>query len=140
MTSLLTDKVLIEDLILDIRGQKVMLDADLAVLYGTTTKALNQAVKRNLQRFPLDFMFKLTTQEKEEVTNCDLLRQVKFSNTLPYVFTEYGTLMQTDARCRHCEECVARRGNPLLAKYWIATSHSLSAPRDDDHKKVGFQT
>ncbi len=89
----LINKILIEDLILEIRGQKVMLDADLAVLYGTTTKALNQAVKRNLQRFPVDFMFKLTLMEKEEVTNCDLLKQVKFSNTLPYVFTEHGALM-----------------------------------------------
>ncbi len=63
-----------EDLILIVRGQKVILDTDLARLYGVSTKALNQAVKRNKQRFPSDFMFQLTQEEKEEVvTNCDHL-------------------------------------------------------------------
>src|SRR5262249_31122019 len=62
----------IEPLILTVRGQKVMLDSDLAALYGVTTKALNQAVKRNRHRFPADFMFQLTPEEKtEEVANCD---------------------------------------------------------------------
>jgi len=57
-----------------IRGMKVMLDADLAELYGVTTKALNQAVTRNEQRFPPDFMFRLTKEKKQElVTNCDRL-------------------------------------------------------------------
>ena len=54
----------IEKKIILIRGQKVMLDADLAEIYGVSTKALNQAVKRNIQRFPEDFMFQLTEQEK----------------------------------------------------------------------------
>lgn len=94
MANLLANNRLIEDLIFEIRGQKVMIDADLAVLYGVTTKALNQAVKRNFDRFPVDFMFRLTQKEKlEVVTNCDLLKQVKFSNTLPYVFTEHGVVM-----------------------------------------------
>ena len=62
----------IEQAILLIRGQKVMLDADLAKLYGVSTKVLNQAVKRNQRRFPADFMFRLTKHEKKElVTNCD---------------------------------------------------------------------
>ena len=55
---------IIEKKIILIRGQKVMLDADLAEIYGVPTKALNQAVKRNIQRFPEDFMFQLTEQEK----------------------------------------------------------------------------
>lgn len=85
---------LIENKILFIRGQKVMIDSDLAVLYGVTTKALNQAVKRNVDRFPHDFMFELTTSEKDEVvTNCDHLKKLKFSPNLPKVFTEYGALM-----------------------------------------------
>lgn len=80
--------------ILVIRGQKVMLDADLAEVYGTTTKALNQAVKRNAGRFPPDFMFRLTKAEKKEVvTNCDHLARLKFSPTLPYAFTEHGSIM-----------------------------------------------
>lgn len=89
----LTNKIFIEDLILEIRGQKVMLDADLAILYGTDTRSLNQAVRRNLSRFPADFMFQLNSKEKEDITNCDILRKIKFSRTLPYVFTEHGTLM-----------------------------------------------
>ena len=71
-----------------------MLDADLAALYGTTTKVLNQAVKRNLERFPNDFRFPLTKAEKQEVvTNCDHLARLKFSRTLPYAFTEHGAIM-----------------------------------------------
>jgi len=80
--------------ILLICGAKVMLDADLAELYGGPTKALNQAVKRNAERFPAEFMFQLSGKEKEEVvTNCDHLARLKFSRTLPYVFTEHGALM-----------------------------------------------
>lgn len=71
-----------------------MLDADLAALYGVLTKVLNQAVKRNKERFPVDFVFQLTKEEKDEaVTNCDHLKRLKFSPTLPYVFTEHGAIM-----------------------------------------------
>ncbi len=80
--------------ILLIRGEKIMIDADLAELYGVATKALNQAVKRNSERFPDEFMFKLSQTEKDEVvTNCDHLAKLKFSKTLPYAFTEHGALM-----------------------------------------------
>jgi phage regulator Rha-like protein len=83
-----------ETLILVIRGEKVILDADLAKLYGVSTKALNQAVRRNDSRFPEDFLFSLTAKEKEEVvTNCDHLRKLKFSRTLPNAFTEHGAIM-----------------------------------------------
>jgi len=84
----------IEPLILEIRGQKVVLASDLAALYGVSTKALNQAVKRNIDRFPQDFMFQLSADEKQEVvTNCDHLSKLRFSPTLPYVFTEHGVVM-----------------------------------------------
>lgn len=80
--------------ILWLRNHKVMLDADLAELYGVATKALNQAVKRNRDRFPPDFLFQLSTNEKDEVvTICDHLRRLKFSKSLPYAFTEHGALM-----------------------------------------------
>jgi hypothetical protein len=83
----------IETRILTIRGQRVMIDADLAQLYGVPTKALNQAVKRNATRFPSDFMFQLTSSEKAEVlTNCDHLQKLKFSKVLPYVFSEHGAI------------------------------------------------
>ena len=79
----------IERSILFIRGQKVMLDTDLAELYGVTTKAFNQAIRRNRDRFPSDFMFRLTKEEKAEVvTNCDhLLKFVSFAvSTYEYVY------------------------------------------------------
>jgi hypothetical protein len=80
--------------ILLIRNKKVMIDRDLAELYGVTTKQMNQQVKRNLNRFPEDFMFQLTAEEKEEVvTNCDHLKSLKYSPVLPYVFTEHGAVM-----------------------------------------------
>lgn len=80
--------------ILFLRGQKVMIDADLAELYGVETKALNQAVKRNIERFPPEFMFQLTKSEKDEVvTKCDHLNRLKYSPSLPYSFTEHGALM-----------------------------------------------
>jgi hypothetical protein len=84
----------IQDRILVIRGQKVLLDSDLAELYGVPTKALNQAVKRNAERFPDDFVFQLESQEKSElVTNCDRFARLKHSNVLPYAFTEHGAIM-----------------------------------------------
>ena len=80
--------------ILVIRGFKVMLDSDLAALYGVPTKRLNEQVKRNIERFPEDFMMQLTSEEKSEVVaNCDHLSRLKFSYNLPYAFTEYGALM-----------------------------------------------
>lgn len=84
----------IEQKIILIRGLKVMIDADLAMLYGVPTKRLNEQVKRNLERFPSDFMFELTEKEKTEVVaNCDHLKKIKYSNKLPYAFTEHGTIM-----------------------------------------------
>jgi hypothetical protein len=80
--------------ILTIRGQRVMVDADLAALYGVTTKQLNQQVKRNSQRFPANFAFRLTATERAEVvTNCDHLHALKYSTGLPLAFTEHGALM-----------------------------------------------
>jgi len=71
-----------------------MLDADLAVVYGAPTKRLNEQVRRNLERFPEDFMFQLTEKERTEVVAiCDHLKKVKYSATLPYAFSEYGALM-----------------------------------------------
>jgi hypothetical protein len=84
----------VEQVILLIRGQKVLLATDLAALYGVTTKRLNQQVKRNIERFPEDFMFQLTADEKDEVVaNCNHLSNLKYSPTLPYAFTEHGALM-----------------------------------------------
>ena len=84
----------IENMILSIRGAQVMIDRDLALLYGVETKVLNQAVKRNIERFPERFRFQLSKNETDElVTNCDRLRNLKHSSTLPHVFTEQGVAM-----------------------------------------------
>ncbi len=80
--------------IVALRGQKVLVDADLAAIYGVPTKRLNEQVKRNARRFPDDFAFQLTLEEKAEVVaNCDHLRRLKFSPVLPYAFTENGAIM-----------------------------------------------
>jgi len=83
-----------ETLIFQFRGLKVMIDADLAVLYDVPTKALKQQVKRNIGRFPDDFMFELTKNEKDElVTICDRLAILKHSSVNPLAFTEQGVSM-----------------------------------------------
>ena len=84
----------IESRIFLIRGHKVMIDADLANIYGVTTKRLNEQIKRNRDRFPEDFMFQLTKEEKDEVVaNCDHLKKLKYSPVLPNAFTEHGAIM-----------------------------------------------
>ena len=86
----------IEDTILLIRGKKVILDHDLARLYGVATRTLNQAVKRNLDRFPEDFMFRLTKAESEEWQRLKSRgTHIKYQ---PYAFTEHGILMLSSAR------------------------------------------
>lgn len=84
----------IQQRILLIRGEKVIVDADLADAYSVSTRRLNEQVKRNKARFPSDFMFQLTSEEKAEVVaNCDHLSKLKFSHALPFVFTEHGAIM-----------------------------------------------
>jgi len=84
----------VEDLIRTIRGQRIILDSDLAKVYGVSTKRLNEAVKRNLERFPSDFAFKLSDQEP-----ANLRSQIATSSLhggrryLPYAFTEHGAIM-----------------------------------------------
>ncbi len=93
MTTNLLPLETIAQTIVILRGQRVMIDADLATLYGVETKRLNEQVKRNQARFPDDFMFQLTAEEKAEVVaNCDHLANLKFSKTLPYAFTEHGAI------------------------------------------------
>lgn len=84
----------IENRIFVFRNQKVMLDKDLAELYKVETKRLNEAVKRNIKRFPPEFMFQLNESEKQElVTNCDRLKTLIHSTSCPYAFTEHGVVM-----------------------------------------------
>ena len=93
-----------QDIIYDIRGVKVMLDYDLAAIYGVETRALNQAVKRNMERFPQDFMFRLTESEWENVKRNLLVDNMpsqiviaspnrRNKSAPPYAFTEHGAVM-----------------------------------------------
>ena len=84
----------IEQLILTIRGKQVLIDRDLASIYGVETKRLNEQVRRNIARFPERYRFQLTRKElMEVVANCDRLKTLKFSTTEPFVFTEFGVSM-----------------------------------------------
>ena len=90
----LVQVVKIEKRIFTIRGVQVMLDRDLAELYGVETKVLNQAVKRNIARFPEQFRFQLTRPETDQlVTNCDRFSNMKHSSVLPNAFNEQGVAM-----------------------------------------------
>ena len=84
----------IEAFILTIRGEQVLLDRDLAMLYNVETKRLNEQVKRNIERFPSRFRFQLSKEELNElVANCDRFDTLKHSTSCPYVFTEQGVAM-----------------------------------------------
>ncbi len=86
-----------EELIQTVRGQRVILDADLARVYGVPTKRINEAVKRNADRFPLDFMFRLNGKEAESLgrsrSQIATLKRGQNIKYLPYVFTEHGAIM-----------------------------------------------
>jgi len=89
-----TDPQQIESKILTVRGVQVMIDKDLAVLYGIQTGRMNEQVKRNMERFPEHFRFQMTEMERDEViANCDNLKDLKFNPSLPYCFTEQGVAM-----------------------------------------------
>ena len=90
----IVDNIEIQNLIYTFRDKQVMIDRDLAYLYNVETKVLNQAVKRNIGRFPEDFRFQLSDEEKDElVTNCDRFKTLKHSSSNPYAFTEQGIAM-----------------------------------------------
>lgn len=112
----------IESKILTIRNQQVMIDRDLAELYGVETKVLNQAVKRNINRFPADFMFALEKGEKDElVTNCDRFNSLKHSSAMPYAFTEQGVAMLSSV----LKSDVAVDVNIQIMRAFVAMRHFL---------------
>ena len=88
----------IEKLIVMVRGEQVLIDRDLAMIYGIETKRLNEQVKRNIARFPERYRFQLTKDEMMElVANCDRFKTLKHSTTTPYAFTEFGVSMLPSA-------------------------------------------
>ena len=87
------DLIIVQNLIYEVRGQKVMLDFDLARLYQVETKALNQAVKRNAERFPSDFMFRLTAEEVLNMRSQFVTASKRNTSAPPFAFTEQGVAM-----------------------------------------------
>ena len=87
------DLIIVQNLIYEIRGQKVMLDFDLARLYQVETKVLNQAVKRNAERFPSDFMFRLTAEEVLNMRSQFVTASKRNTSAPPFAFTEQGIAM-----------------------------------------------
>lgn len=132
----------IEKKIFLVRGQKVMLDADLAELYGVPTKRLNEQVKRNRDRFPADFMFQLTAEEKTEVVaNCDHLSKLKYSAVPPNAFTEHGAIMAASVlnteRAIEVSVFVVRAFVKL--REMLATHKDLAGKLDEMEKKYDAQ-
>ena len=106
-----------------IRGVQVMLDSDLAQLYQVKTKALNQAVKRNLNRFPPQFCFQLTVEEWGElVTSCDRLARLKHSSVCPYAFSESGVAMLSAV----LRSEISVRTSVAIMTAFVAMRHYLS--------------
>ncbi len=121
----------IEQRIFLIRGKKVMIDRDLAELYGVETKYLNRQVKRNKERFPEEFMFQLLPGEKNElVTNWHRFRPLKHSSALPYVFTEHGVAML--ASVLNSERAV--KISIIIIKTFVKLREILATHKEFAHK------
>lgn len=129
----------IEQIIFIIRNQKVILDSDLAVLYGVETKNLNKAIQRNITRFPADFMFQLSRKEVEnlrfQIGTSSLRSQVVTANYggrryLPYVFTEHGALMA--ATVLNSERAVAM--SLAIIKTFVKLRQLLSVNAEFSHR------
>ena len=122
---------IVEQRIFLMRGRRVMVDRDLAELYGVETKYLNRQVKRNIQRFPAEFMFQLTKQEKDElVPICHRFKTMKHSGVLPYVFTEHGVAML--ASVLNSERAIKISIN--IIKVFVKLREVLSSHKELAHK------
>lgn len=127
---------LIQSKIYEIRGQKVMLDRDLAELYQVETRVLNQAVKRNIDRFPEDFMFRLT---KEECLRSQIVilntEQGKHLKYMPYVFTEMGVAMLSSV----LRSPTAIQVNISIMRAFVAVRQMLSNPIETRVERIETQ-
>ena len=134
------DRPLVEQRIYSIRGRKVMLDSDLAAVYGVATKHLNQAVRRNIGRFPDDFMFRLTKEEAASLRSQFVTSKIGRggSRYLPRVFTEHGAIMLASAlnSDRAIETSVMIARAFVKQREIIAAHRGLSAKLDELEAKV----
>ena len=127
----------IENIIYDVRGVKVMLDYDLAAIYGVETRTLNQAVKRNIERFPEDFMFRLTEEEWNTLIQSGMISQIVISSlnkrkktSPPYAFTEHGAVMLASV----LRSPSAIQMSVMVTRAFIAMRKTLSAMQSMDLK------
>ncbi len=117
-----------------LRGQRVLIDADLARIYAVETRRLNEQVKRNSRRFPEDFVFQLTAEEKAKVVaDCDHLRNLRFAKSLPYAFTEYGAIQA--ANVLNSDAAVEMGVHVVRAfvrlRQWLSTQKAFAKKWDD---------
>ena len=132
------DLIIVQNLIYEIRGQKVMLDFDLARLYQVSTGALNQAVKRNIERFPADFMFRLTGEEVQNMMSQFVISSKRKTSAPPFAFTEQGVAML--ASVLKSPIAVAASISIMRAfvqvRQYLLTSASMSAELNELRAKV----
>ena len=120
----------IRDLIYEIRGQKVMFDSDLATLYGVELRSLNQAVKRNIDRFPFDFMFQLTDEEWKNQRSQNVIFSKDSRKYKPFVFTEHGILMISSV----LNSARAIEINIQIMRVFVKMRHSVLSKSDKNNK------
>ena len=141
MKELIPEEV-VEKKIYLIRGQKIMLSIHLAELYGVETRALNQAVKRNIDRFPEDFMFQLKDSEAEWLVSQNVIPHKKyFGGSLPYAFTEQGVAMLSSVLNseRAVQVNIAIMRAFVKLREMIASNKDLARRLDDIEKKYDAQ-
>lgn len=123
------DLQIIQSKIYEIRGQRVMLDFDFAELYQVETRVLNQAVKRNIERFPNDFMFQLTPEEWENMSSQFVMtsRSRRPKSALPLVFSEYGVVMLTSV----LRSEIAVKTSIFITRAFVAMRRLIATPPSD---------
>lgn len=119
--------VIIQNKIYEIRGQQVMFDFDLAALYQVETRILNQSVKRNIKRFPEDFMFQLTVEEWQNLKSQFVISSWGGVRKLPYAFTEQGVAMLSSV----LNSDIAIEVNIAIMRTFIAVRRLISTPHTD---------
>ncbi|MBI4358315.1 MAG: ORF6N domain-containing protein [Candidatus Omnitrophica bacterium] len=129
----------VEQRIFLIRGHKVMIDRDLAELYGVEAKYLNRQVRRNRERFPEEFMFQLTEDEKKElVTNWHRFQSLKHASVLPHAFTEHGVAMLASVlkSARAVKISIHIVKTFVRLRQWISTHKELASKLSELEQKV----
>ena len=130
--------ILIQNLIYEVRGKRVMLDFDLARLYNVETRVLNQAVKRNIKRFPIDFMFQITKDELDSMSSQFVMTSKRPLSALPFAFTEQGVAMLSGvlrSDVAIATNIAIMRAFVQVREYLLATS-SVSAELKELRAKV----